>query len=104
MLIYTLVNFLLLILSHLNTWRPISFRFLSWIRGKYSQLVQIIVATVVTIRFMINTGHMPDVNTIIQCVYGDGPPESVRADYRMNWLSFFLYQIVAWLSILLYES
>lgn len=104
MLSLTIFNFLLLVLAHFNTWRPISFKRLGWLREKYTHFIEVSIAAIVTVKFMAHTGQMPDVNTIMKAIYGDGPPESVRVCYRMNWMSFFLYQIIVWLFALLSGS
>jgi hypothetical protein len=102
--IATIINGVFLIASHLNTWLPITFSWFRKVQNNYSALVAGMVGVVFVARHMRHRGYPPDLDQIHKAIYGYGPPLSVVLEYRYNWLSFFLYEIVIWLLILLFGS
>ncbi len=100
MLTLTWINFALVILAHLNTWRPITFRWLAGIASGYIYLVRFMAVIVVAYRYVRRFQRKPSEDYLYSVVVGDGPPESVRIQYRTNWASYFLYQALIWLFLL----
>ena len=103
-IIFTCINFFLLCLAHLNTWRPISFSILGIIQSRYTQFMQITASMVVALMWIKRTGSMPTAEMVYRVIHGDGPPESVRAEYQFNWLSFIFYEVIAWAFLLYFAN
>ena len=102
--IATMVNGGLLIVAHLNTWLPITFRWFGRLKNNYSAFVAGMVGVAFVFNYVRLRGYPPDEEQVRRAIYADGPPLSVVLQYRYNWLSFFLYEIVIWLLILLFGS
>lgn len=94
------INLTLLILAHLNTWRPITFRWLGGIATLYIYPVRFLAIAVVAFRYVRQFKRKPSEAYLYSVVFGDGPPESVRIQYRTNLASYLLYAALLWLFLL----
>lgn len=101
--IFTTINFMLLIMSQAYSWLPITFRIFRRIQREFTGLICGVIGIVFVLRFIKAHGRPPSEQEVFVAIYGEFP-ESIRREYRMNWLSFFLYQAIIWLSLLLFAS
>lgn len=106
-LILTGINLLWLVLAHLNVWLPITFSRLLECKLWYRWFVINVIVGVATFRAVRQLGRPILPTEIIEFMYEirrvalkhDDIVESIRLEYRMNWLSFFLYEGIICLSL-----
>lgn len=100
LLICSALNLVLLIMAHLNTWRPITFQRLRRFQVLYCTVVANIMVGVATFRFVKYNGRTvtpSEFSELCRMVFrADDPVECVRTEYRMNWSSFLLYEVLLW--------
>ena len=94
-MIYALsINVALLIVSHLNTWRPITFRALALVQVYYTKYILIGISAIVAFKYVRRHGVLPGKEEFNELVFGSSIPEKVITEYRMNWAAFILYTII----------
>lgn len=101
--ILSITNTVFLIAAHLNTWLPITFRVFRRVQMNYTALIAGFIGVAFVWRYVKRYGYPPDEGQVHKAIYGVFPL-SIVLQYRMNWLSAFLYQIILWLLILLFGS
>lgn len=98
---FSIVNLVGLVLAHLNTWRPITFKRLDPCQVYYCTLVANVLVGVAAFRHVRHTGRPltpMDLIEIQRAVFrSDEYWEAVRLEYQMNWASFLLHEALLWL-------
>ncbi len=87
-------NFVLLLLSNLHTWRPITFRALGLVQVYYTKYILMAVAAVVSYKYVRRNGQLPDNEELKRLIWGKSIPQMVVTDYTMNAAAFVLYIVI----------